>query len=147
MSKRFPKPRKWIPKNPSKYAGDVTNIVSRSSWETKVMNFFDMNPSVIFWASEEFKILYISPLDNRQHTYYVDFLAKMRIKDGTFKTYAIEVKPLGQTQAPVKSNNKARYINEMSTYMVNKAKWEAATEVCRQKNVEFIILTEKDLNL
>jgi len=147
MSKRFPKPKKWIPKNPDKYAGDVNNIISRSSWETKVMNFFDQNMSVVLWASEEFKIPYVSPIDNRQHMYHVDFLAKMKLRDGSFKTYAIEVKPFGQTMMPVKSNNKARYINEMSTYLVNQAKWKAATEVCKLKNVEFIVLTEKDLNV
>ncbi len=147
MSKRFPKPKKWTPKNPDKYAGDISNIVTRSSWETKVMHFLDENPSVLFWASETFKIPYISPIDKRQHMYHVDFLAKMQLKDGSVKVYAIEVKPYGQTMLPVKSSNKSRFMNEMTTYMINQAKWEAATKVCKQKNVEFIILTEKDLNV
>lgn len=42
-----PKPRKWFPKNPEKYVGDVNNIISRSSWETKFMNWCDQNPAVI----------------------------------------------------------------------------------------------------
>ncbi len=146
MSKRYPKPKLWSPKNPEKYAGDVTNIVTRSSWETKVMKFFDENPSVVMWVSEELKLPYISPIDNRQHMYHVDFMAKMRLRDGSFKTYAIEVKPFFQTQIPAKTN-KVRYINEMSTYLINQAKWKAATEFCKQKNIEFIILTEKDLNI
>ena len=32
---------KFTPKNPSKYRGDPTNIIYRSSWERRVMNYLD----------------------------------------------------------------------------------------------------------
>ena len=51
--------RKWEPKNPDKYAGDVNNIISRSGWETKFFNWCDNNPSVIAWNSEEVVVPYI----------------------------------------------------------------------------------------
>ena len=145
MNKRFPKPRKWSPQNPEKYAGDVTNIITRSSWETKCMNWLDNHRSVVLWNSEDLKIDYYSPIDNRMHKYHVDFIAKMRLKDGSFKTYAIEIKPMCQTAPPRKSSNKARMLTETATYIVNKAKWEAAEAFCRKNNMTFIILTEKDL--
>ena len=147
MSKRYPKPRKWIPRNPDKYAGDVNNIIARSSWEIKLMNYLDTNPSVIFWNSEDLHVPYISPIDNKQHTYHVDFLAKMKLRDGTEKTYALEVKPASQCIPPKKTQNRERMITETATYLINQAKWTAATEFCKRKNVTFIVLTEKDLNI
>lgn len=145
MSKRFPKPRKWIPKNPEKYAGDVNNIITRSSWETKMMNWLDQHKSVAVWNSEGCKIDYYSPVDNRMHKYHVDFVAKMKLKDGTFKTFMIEVKPKSQCSPPRKSSNKERMITEITTYVVNKAKWEAAEAFCSKNNMTFMILTEEDL--
>ena len=38
------------PRNPQKYNGDASRIVYRSSWEARVMNYLDDNPSVIWWA-------------------------------------------------------------------------------------------------
>ena len=53
------------PKNPGKYAGDPTNIIYRSTWEAKVMNWLDKNPGIVTWASEEIAIPYYSPVDNK----------------------------------------------------------------------------------
>ena len=46
------------PKNPRKYAGDPNNIIYRSTWEARVMNWLDKNPNIITWASEEIAIPY-----------------------------------------------------------------------------------------
>ena len=51
---------KFTPQNPSKYIGDGTNIVYRSMWERRCMKYFDVNPSVIGWASEELSLIHIS---------------------------------------------------------------------------------------
>jgi hypothetical protein len=89
------------PKHPEKYVGDPTNIVYRSSWEVKVMSWLDNNDSIITWASEELFIPYISPVDNRWHRYFPDFLVKFRTKDNKLKTMLwngrIKVKPLLQS--------------------------------------------------
>ena len=88
------------PKNPQKYIGDSNNIVYRSSWECRVMNWFDQNDDIISWASEELIVPYKSPIDNRFHRYFPDFIVKVKTRDGTMKTLMIEVKPKKQTIPP-----------------------------------------------
>ena len=44
---------KFTPDNPSTYMGDVDNIIYRSGWERRAMKYFDVNPGVLKWASEE----------------------------------------------------------------------------------------------
>lgn len=135
------------PRNPHKYKGDPTNIVYRSRWELLVMSRFDVDPNIIWWSSEETVIPYRSPVDNRIHRYYVDFTARVNTSDGKTKTVLIEVKPYAQTVPPtIKENTKSKkYINEVTTWGVNSAKWKAAKEYCKDRGYEFIIMTEKNL--
>lgn len=142
-----PKPHFWRPVNKSKYIGDVNNIVSRSSWETKFMIFCDMNVNVIQWNSEDIKIPYKSPVDNKYHTYHVDFLMVVKTKDESLKTYLVEVKPYNQTKPPRNSKNKRVLMEALCTYEVNQAKWQAATKFAQSKGWEFKIVTEYDLGL
>lgn len=145
--RRYPKPRKWKPKNPEKYVGDVNNIIARSSWEIKLLNWLDTSPSVINYNSEGLVVPYLSPIDNGPHKYYVDFLAKMRLKDGSVKTYAIEVKPKAQCLPPRKTRNKERMITEVTTYVVNQAKWNHAKAFCEKLGIAFLVLNEEDLGI
>lgn len=142
-----PKPRKWVPKNPHKYAGDPKNIVSRSSWETAFMNMCDTTDQVLMWNSEGLVIPYYNKLDDKMHRYFVDFLVKMRIKDGSEKIFAIEIKPYKETIPPVPTRNKKRLLLETTTYITNQAKWEAARAFCTKKGIEFIVMTERELKL
>ena len=136
------------PKNPQKYVGDPTNIVYRSSWECKVMSWLDRNPSIISWASEELIIPYKSPVDNKFHRYFPDFLVKVKSRDGKTKTLLLEVKPKKQTLPPEpKKRMTKQYVNEVVTYGVNQAKWEAANEFCLDRGWEFRVLTENDLGI
>lgn len=136
------------PKNPKKYVGDHTNIVYRSSWECKVMTWLDTNPSIISWASEELIIPYISPVDNRYHRYFPDFLVKVQGKDGVTRTMIIEIKPKRQTKEPVKKKRVTKqYINEVTTWGVNQAKWKAAEEYALDRGWQFKVLTEDDLGI
>ena len=137
----------FTPTNPSKYKGDASNIVYRSSWELRLMKHFDRDPSVLWWASEELVIPYISPVDNRKHRYFPDFIAKMKRKDGTVMTYVIEVKPKKQTQKPVQKRKTQRFIQEAATYAVNQMKWKAAEEFCHEHGWKFQIITEDELGL
>jgi hypothetical protein len=91
------------PSNPQKYVGDYKNIIYRSSWECRVMNWLDKNPSIVSWASEEVIIPYVSPVDGRWHRYFPDFVVKVKDKNGVLKTMMLEVKPKKQTK---KQNNK-----------------------------------------
>lgn len=139
-----PKPLKWRPKNPEKYKGDCSNIWVRSSWETKFCIWLDNNSSVIQWSSEEIVIPYISPIDNRYHRYFMDFYAKIKTSKG-IKTFLIEVKPIKQSQPPEKrSRVTKKYIEEVATWGVNSAKWKAATEYCKDRGWEFMVMASSD---
>jgi hypothetical protein len=136
------------PKHPEKYVGDSTNIVYRSSWEVKVMSWLDNNDSIITWASEELFIPYISPVDNRWHRYFPDFLVKYRTKDNKLSTMMLEVKPKKQTAQPELQKRKTKqFINEVKTWGVNQAKWKAASEYCLDRGWEFKLITEDHLGL
>ena len=136
--------RKFIPIFPEKYTGDPTNIIMRSSWETRFASWCDKNPSILKWSSEETVIPYRCPTDSRIHRYFVDF----KITVSTGKTYIVEVKPAAQTQPPIYPGRQTqRYITESLTFMKNKAKWEAAIEFAKDRGWEFKIITEKELGL
>lgn len=137
----------FTPKNPEKYVGDSTNIIYRSSWECRVMHWFDINESVISWASEELIIPYISPVDNKKHRYFPDFVAKMKLSNGSIKTYVIEVKPDKQTRKPTQSRRTKRFLEESITYAINQEKWRSADIFCQQQGWEFKVVTEKDLGI
>ncbi len=136
--------RKYIPVFPEKYVGDPTNIIMRSSWETRFASWCDKNPSIVRWSSEETIIPYRCPTDNLIHRYFVDF--KITTVNG--KTYLVEVKPKSQTQPPVYPGKKTqRYLTESLTFMKNQAKWKAADCYAKDRGWEFKIITEQELGL
>ena len=115
--------------------------------ERRFMEWCDSNDKCYKWSSEEVVIPYISPIDNKQHRYFPDFL--IQTQKGWF---LIEVKPLTQSRPPKKlvvenlnHKKKRRYIKSVQTWLVNEAKWKAATKVCEKKGWSFQILTEKQL--
>lgn len=135
------------PRNPKKYKGDPTKIIYRSSWELKLMSYLDKHPDVLQWASEEFSIPYVSPIDNRVHRYFPDFWVK-QMKNGVQETILIEVKPKVQTLPPKPQTKRTkRYINEVKTWGVNSAKWKAAREFCADRNWRFLIFDEYHLGI
>jgi hypothetical protein len=134
------------PVNPKKYIGDPTNIVYRSGWEKRVMDWLDTNINVVRWGSEEIVIPYVSPIDNKLHRYFTDFYVEAVGRDGETRKMILEVKPKAQTQEPKRpKRNTKRYITEVMTYGVNQAKWKAAEEFCKDKGWEFLLLTETEL--
>lgn len=146
--KKYPEANFFKPKNKHKYKGDINNIISRSSYETKFMMWCDHNTSVIEWSSEENIIPYKSPIDGRYHRYFVDFKVKVKTLDNKTETYLIEVKPYNQTIEPnVQKNVTKRYLNEVVTWSINKSKWKAAEDYCKDRGWKFKILTEKELNI
>jgi len=136
------------PSHPRKYKGDARNIICRSSWERRFCNWCDINESILEWGSEEFWIPYLSPIDNRTHRYFPDFIIKVKESTGEVKTYVIEVKPKRQTKPPIKKKRVSKsYLYEMKTYSVNQAKWKAADEWCKDRKIEFKIITENELGI
>lgn len=143
---------KFKPRHPEKYVGDINNIQSRSSWEMKAMRFFDMNPSVLRWGSEELHVNYYSPVDERVRRYFPDMFIEYKNTKGEIVRALVEIKPFSQTLPPKPAKTKspkakARYIQEATTYVTNKAKWKAAEEFCQKHNMKFVILTEKELKI
>lgn len=139
---------RFIPKNRSKYLGDGSNIIYRSSYELKFMKWCDLNESVVKWASEEIVIPYVSPMDRRLHRYFVDFFIEVRDKTGKVKKYLVEVKPFKYTQPPeIPKRKTKRFITEVTQWGINNAKWEAAKKFAVSHGWEFIVITEKDLGL
>jgi hypothetical protein len=137
----------FTPKNRSKYKGDSENVVYRSSWELRVMKWLDENPSVIWWASEELIIKYRSPIDQKIHRYFPDFIVRLKQKNGAESTVVIEIKPQKQTVKPVQKRKTKRYLQEAATYAVNQEKWRAADLFCKEHGWQFKVLTEKDIGI
>jgi hypothetical protein len=138
---------KFLPKNVSKYIGDSSKILCRSLWERQFCKYLDENTNILRWSFENIKIPYESPLDNQLHYYIPDFLAEKKNKDGSVSTLLVEVKPYKQTKQPVMTENlsKKTYSKNMETFLVNQAKWDAAKQFCSRNDIEFIVLTEKEL--
>lgn len=136
---------KFSPKNPQKYVGDPRNIIYRSSWECRIMDSFDKRSDVISWSSEEIIVPYVSPVDGKRHRYFPDFIVKVQSKDGSIKTFMIEVKPEKQSRPPEKKKRVTKqYIQEVVTWGVNQAKWKSAIEYCRDRKWTFIVMTSRD---
>ena len=126
MAKQFAQ-GKYTLKNPTKYVGRRTPTY-RSSWEFAFMKFCDENPSIQAWASEAVKIPYRNPLTGKA-------------KKGKNMVELIEVKPDNQT---IKENlGKSRH-NQLH-YVLNQAKWEAASKYAKSKGIKFRVITEKDM--
>ena len=139
---------KFRPRITKKYKGDYTNIIYRSLWELKFMKYCDSNQNILEWGSEEIIIPYISPLDNRPHRYFPDFYIKVRENTGKIKKMIIEIKPKKQCIEPKVQKIKTKsYVREVCEYVKNQAKWEAATDFCKDRMMDFKVLTESELGI
>jgi hypothetical protein len=135
-------------KNPSKYKGDIHTVVYRSLWELRFMKWCDDTESILEWGSETVVIPYISPLDRKVHRYFVDFFVKVKNRNEEIQKYLIEIKPEKFTKPPeIPKKKTKKFIDEVLQFGVNDAKWKAAFEYCKDRNLKFMILTEKDLGL
>lgn len=137
---------KYRVKNPSKYKGDLDNVIARSDLERRFMAWADRSPSVLEWGSEELIILYKSDVDNKVHRYFTDFYCKIRDKDGNTQKYVIEIKPEAFMNPPKKpKKNNQRYLQEVLQYMTNQSKFRTAEKYCEERGMKFLILNEKHL--
>lgn len=140
----------YVPKNPQKYAGNPAEIIYRSSWEFKFMEFCDNNDSVIEWGSESVAIAYFNPLVKKPAKYWIDCYMKTKNRDGSETKWLIEVKPnkyLEKPVAPEKLTEKGvlSYARHAKAYLINSAKFEAAQDYARTHNMKFGIITENFL--
>ena len=139
---------RFKPQNPKKYKGNSQNIIFRSGWERRVMQWLDENTNIIEWSSEELPIHYRSPLDGKVHRYFPDFVVTARCPDGSVRTFMLEVKPSAQTKEPKKQKRRTqKYITEVTTWAVNQEKWRMAEEYCLDRGWEFKLITENELGI
>jgi hypothetical protein len=129
----------FTPKNASKYMGTLP-IISRSSWEYAMMNFFDTHPNVLFWASESLKIPYVNPFTKRMANYYPDFLVVFSDKNGKQRREVIEIKPLKETLL-----EHAKTKKDKAAVALNYYKWSAAKKFCDNNGMHFRVLNETDI--
>ena len=132
----------YKPTHPKKYVGDPKKIVYRSLLERRFMRYCDLNQDILYWASEELPIRYFNPIDKKFHRYFPDFV----VKTSKQKKYMIEVKPSRQIGKPKPPKKKTKsYMRESFEYIKNQAKCQAAKSYCDDNDLEFKIISEKDL--
>jgi len=132
---------KYTIKNTKKYLGDPTKVIYRSLWERQAFKWCESNPRVKKWNSEEIVVPYKCKTDNKLHRYYVDLLVELDNKD----IILVEIKPKRETTPPKGKRKTKRYIKEVTTYIKNTSKWEAATQYANHKGWKFQIWTEDTL--
>ncbi len=128
-------------------------IISRSSYE---LNAFDKLQKLFLmkvikgWMSEASIFEYFSPIDKKNHRYYMDVTIIIDKHNVLF----IEIKPEKETIQPYKSPKKSDkvYQEELRTFIVNQAKWQAVELWCKTHSVNgmnyrFEKWTEKELRI
>lgn len=141
---------KFVPKNPEKYIGDVENVIYRSGWELKFMNYLDAHTAIKRWSSEEKVIPYFDPTRRKMRRYFPDFYVEFIDVNKTLQKWIVEIKPAAQVASPSKptkttKNARKRFLYESFVYAVNNAKWQAAEAYCKKHGFQFKILTEHEL--
>jgi len=71
-------------------------------------------------------------------------MVMLKDKTGQTKTMIVEVKPEKQTKQPTNPKRKS-YKNDVMTFVINEAKWNAAKIICDNNEWEFKLLTEKNI--
>jgi hypothetical protein len=131
---------RFVPKNPQKYLGDPKRIIFRSSWEVRLFQWLDRTPAVMQWASEEFSIPYLSPVDNAVHQYFPDALVIYKDKFGNLKKEIVEIKPYKETVMTPKATDR-----DKMALIINTAKWKAAARFAELQGMTFRVITEKSM--
>lgn len=157
MGKHIPsgghtKKGKFKPQNLNKYVGNPDDIWFRSSWEYKFMIYCDSKKEVLKWGSEVITIPYYDK-DGNKRRYIPDFYMETADKntEGLINKWLIEVKPFKETYEPVipkniseKKYKKLEY--DLKTWWKNSHKWAFTIEWCKERDMKFRLVTEKQLD-
>lgn len=140
----------FLPKNPEKYDGDSSQIIYRSSWEFKFMEFCDNNEKVVRWGSETVGVKYINPVLKKESTYFIDCYMVTKGTDNSLTKWLIEIKPnkyLNPPAEPKRLTEKQtlNYARHAKTYVINSAKFQAAKVYAHKHGMRFGIITENFL--
>lgn len=138
--------------NPDKYIGNPAEIVFRSSYERRFCFYCDLNPRIKKWGSEVSSVPYQDP-EGKVRQYHIDFYMELDVGNSDmYKKLLVEVKPLHETAAPQKPGKLTpkqmqNYTYALKMYQKNLCKWTAAKQYAIDRGMEFIIVTEKHLNM
>lgn len=145
----------FTPKNPQKFLGGMNGsrtATYRSSWELKLMIAMDSSKTFLRWGSEIIVCRYVSPIDHKEHHYYIDFYFECKdAVTGAIKRFWAECKPYAETIPPPIPKRKTpkameNYQIKAMTYAQNMAKWDAAKKQAeRHPNTTFIVITERNM--
>lgn len=117
-----------------------------SSYEYNVHTYFDNNPNVVRWGSEEISIPYVHPVDQRIHQYYPDYYVEYINTKGELVKEIIEVKPQKQINPPTtRGKSKKTQLTEAVTYAINQSKWKYAKAFCDKHGIVFRIMSENQI--
>ena len=113
------------------------------------MEICDHSKNIIMWSYEQIIIPYTKYQNidsNKRNFYVIDFWIKKLINN-VEKEFLIEIKPYDFLfpPKPLKRQTK-QWIEKLENFTTIKSKCEHASEYAKQHNMEFCILTEKDLN-
>lgn len=114
--------------------------VYRSSWEMVMMMRFDNDDRILKWASESIAIPYKNPVTGKMSRYIPDFFIVYKNKYGKTLAEVIEVKPRKETVMESKSSSRDRAV-----IIINRAKWAACMQYCKNHGFGFRVLTEQDI--
>jgi hypothetical protein len=128
----------FIPKNIEKYCGRMP-IILRSKYERSFAEWCDRNDKITQWECEGLPIPYYHPIKRKIVNYWPDFIIHINNK-----VIIIELKPEIQTKSPKHSKRKS-LLNEQATYLVNKAKWDAAKSYCDKFGFGFMVIKNESL--
>lgn len=139
--------------NVHKYLGNPVEVVYRSSWEYKFMLYCDLNPGVLKWGSEVFKIPYTDRMGH-PHNYIPDFYLETRNNENPdlMNRFLVEVKPEKEIREPVLpvgniSEKKLKSLEyEIGVWQKNKYKWTYTIEWCKARDMKFWLVTEEHLS-
>ena len=125
-----------------------TPVVFRSNLELKLFKILDLNENIIKWSSEMVVIPYKKPgPEEKMARYFVDIY--MEIKMGNdIKKFIVEIKPEKQTKPPshTKKAKQSTILYANLEWAVNQAKWEQAKKWASSRNMEFLIITENNID-
>lgn len=140
---------KYDVQNKGKYIGDPEKVRYLSSYELDFFKWADRSPAVIKWGSEVVIVKYQHPYKTtesgkpRISRYMVDIYIEVKDANGKIHKELIEIKPEIQCIKPKRGRKKeSTFIEEVMTWDVNQAKWEAATHYANERGWTFRVLTE-----
>ena len=148
----------YVPQNKDKVLklNSEGGVYYRSSWEYKVYLWLDLNEKVIQWGAEVLTVPYRMEITDSEtgvlkasdHRYYPDCYYELLQEDGSRKKVLMEIKPYAETmepKIPLKATKKQleNFEYAMNMYKKNLFKWNAALGYCEDRDIKFVIMTEK----